>query len=192
MAAPCNRCAALLTSWDAVANDDAVCVYCGAHSIVRVFPALFQGSAAPAVVEAAGEGEAACYDHPAKRAVAHCAQCGRFVCQLCAVDFRGETWCPGCIAAGVSRKKTVELEQDRVLYDSLALTMALAPLIMWPVTIISGPATVFTAIRYWRRPLSLVRRNRWRAVLAIILGLAETGGWIWLVAYLILRAGVQK
>jgi hypothetical protein len=35
----------------------------------------------------------------------------------------------------------------------------------------------------WKRPLSLVRKRRWRFVLAILIGLAETVGWIWLIIF---------
>ncbi len=186
MPTPCNLCHVLLPSWEN--SDNAVCTNCGSYSIVRVFPAMFLHRSAPAESASAAEGEATCYDHPSKRAVAHCEQCGRFVCSLCAVDFRGGVWCPQCIASGVEKKRTVELEQSRTLYDSLALVIAIAPVIFWPFTIISGPASLYVALRYWRRPLSLIRRNRWRMVLAIVIGLAQTGGWIWLIAYTTLRA----
>jgi len=59
----------------------------------------------------------------------------------------------------------------------------LASLIFWPLTIITGPGTVVFAAMTWKRPLSLVRKWRWRFVLAILIGMAETAGWIWLVIF---------
>jgi hypothetical protein len=186
MPTPCNLCYAVMPSWEN--SDNAACANCGAYSVVRVFPAMFQPPPAPAESLSAAEGEATCYDHPSKRAVAHCSQCGRFVCPLCAVDFRGGVWCPRCIASGAEKKRTVELEKSRTLYDSVALTLALAPILFWVLTIFTGPASIFIALRYWKYPLSLVRRTRWRAVLAILIGLSQAGAWIWAIAYTALRS----
>ncbi len=103
----------------------AVCKMCGAANTARAFPALLAPRTVPQP-EAALEGEAACFDHPAKRAVAACQQCGRFVCQLCAVDLSGATWCPSCVAAGAGRARAANPESWRTLYDSIALTLPLA------------------------------------------------------------------
>ena len=75
------------------------------------------------------------------------------------------------------------LEPSRTLFDSIALVVPLASLIFWPLTIITGPGTVVFSAMTWKRPLSLVRKRRWRFVLAMLIGLAETAGWIWLVLY---------
>jgi hypothetical protein len=150
---------------------------------VRLFPALFAAPAAPAIPEAALDGEAACFDHPSKRAVAACHLCGRFVCALCAVEFDGQTWCPTCVVAGKGTRQSAYLEPSRVLYDSIALTVPLASLIVWPVTLITAPGTVVFAAMRWKRPLSLVRKSRWRFVVASIIGAAMTVGWVWLIVY---------
>jgi hypothetical protein len=71
-----------------------------------------------------------------------------------------------------------------VLYDSIALSAPLLSLLVfWPVTIVMGPATLVFAAMKWQRPLSLVRRSRWRFVVAILLSFAETGAWLWLLVY---------
>jgi hypothetical protein len=188
MPIPCNRCNRPLPKWELAAQHAALCPECGASSIVRVFPALFYAAGGPVATETAAEGEATCFDHPAKRAVAACSRCGRFVCQLCAVDFKDAVWCPSCFTAGEYKGRTVEFENSRMLYDSTALTVALAPLPMWPVTVISAPIALYVALRYWNRPLSLVRRWRWRSALAAVIALAEIGGWIWGIAYFLLKA----
>jgi hypothetical protein len=184
MPVPCARCDSPLPLWELASAGVAACTTCGSRNTVRVFPALFAAPAAPAVPESALEGEAACFDHPSKRAVAACHLCGRFVCALCSVEFDGQVWCPTCVAAGKGQRQTVYLDPSRMLYDSIALTVPLASLIAWPITAITGPGTiVFSAMR-WKRPLSLVRKSRWRFVVAIAIGLAETVGWILLVVYL--------
>jgi len=188
MSVPCNRCDRPLPTWELAAQHAALCPECGAYSTVRVFPALFYGPSGPATAEAAGEGEATCFDHPAKRAMASCSRCGRFVCQLCLVDFKGAVWCPACFTAGEYAAKTGEPENSRTLYDSTALMVAVVPLLLWPFTAISAPIALFVALRYWNRPLSLVRRWRWRSVLAALVALCEIAGWIWGTAYFVLKA----
>jgi hypothetical protein len=183
MPVPCTRCDSPLPLWELASADWAVCTSCGSRNTVRVFPALFAAPSAPAFAESALDGEAACFDHASKRAVAACQQCGRFVCLLCSVEFGGQVWCPSCVAAGKGKSQAVYLEPRRTLFDSIALAIPLASLILWPFTIIAGPAAVVFSAMVWKRPLSLVRKRRWRFVVAILLGVAETIGWIWLIVF---------
>lgn len=186
MAIPCARCDMPLPGWELAAGDRAGCTSCGASNQVRVFPAAVR-AAVPVQTETALEGEAACFDHPGKRAVAACRHCGRFVCALCSVEFGDEVWCPSCVAGGAGGARSANPESSRVLYDSIAVLTPWLSILLWPVTVITGPGAVVFSILKWRQPLSLVRRNRWRFVLAILGGLAETAGWVALIAYLILR-----
>jgi hypothetical protein len=170
--------------WELGSDDAAACTSCGSRNTVRVFPALFAAPAGPATAESALDGEAACFDHPSKRAVAACHQCGRFVCRLCSVEFGGQVWCPTCVAAGKGTGKTAYLDPRRVLYDSIALAVPLVTLVFWPLTALAGPGTLVYSAMTWKRPLSLVRKYRWRFAIAIVIGLAETVGWCWLIVYM--------
>jgi hypothetical protein len=183
MPVPCARCDSPLPLWELATTGVAACTSCGSRNTVRVFPALFAAPGAPAVPEAALDGQAACFDHPAKRAVAACHRCGRFVCLLCSVEFGGQVWCPSCVAASRGQSQAVYLEPVRTLYDSIALALPLCSLLFWPLTAITGPATVVFSLMQWKRPLSLVRHSRWRFVVATLLSLAMTIGWIWLLIY---------
>jgi hypothetical protein len=167
------------------------CPVCGAESLVRVFPALLAPAAAP-TGETAGESEAVCFDHPRKRAAAACSQCGRFVCALCATEFRGECWCPQCLAAGVQKKRVTELENSRTLYDSIALGLATLPALLISPTLLTAPATLLVSLIYWKKPLGLVRRWRWRMVLALVLALAEIGFWVTIVVVAAIAARKAK
>ena len=151
--------------------------------MVRAFPAMFAPATASARPDAALDGEAACYDHPNKRAVAACQQCGRFVCQLCAVEFGDRTWCPTCVAAGSGQAKAANLDTSRTLYDSIALTLPLASIAMWPFTALAAPAALVLAVARWSRPRSLVRRTHVRFVAAILISAAEIVAWVWGIAY---------
>jgi hypothetical protein len=177
-----------LPKWELATHEVVMCPTCGAASMVRVFPAALASHGGPVRTETAGEGEAACYDHAAKRAVAVCSQCGRFVCQLCSVTVKGEIWCPSCVASGTRKPKTPDLEASRTLYDSMALMLATLPVpFFWFITPLTAPAAMFLAVRYWKRPLGLMRRTRWRFVAAIAIAAIEIGAWIWGTVYLILR-----
>jgi len=110
------------------------------------------------------------------------------VCRLCSVDFGQGVWCPSCVAAGAGSARTVKLETSRDLYDSMALTLPLASLLLWPLAPPAALASlVLTAMR-WKRPLSVVRRNRWRFVAAIVFSLVDLIGITWIVIYAILKA----
>lgn len=123
------------------------------------------------------EGESSCFFHPQKKAVVPCAGCGRFLCALCDCDFGGTHFCPACLEAGKSKGKIKALDNRRTRYDSIALALALLPMLIFYFTLITAPMTLFVAIRYWNAPRSLVRSNRTRFVLSIIIALLQIGGW---------------
>ena len=187
MALACARCDMPLPEWELASGGVATCTSCGSRNQARIFPAALR---APGRIEteAALDGEATCFDHPGKRAVAACRHCGRFVCPLCSVAFGDEVWCPSCVAAGAGPARGANPETSRVLYDSIALLAPPLSLLLWPLSLIAGPGAVFLSILKWRAPLSLVRRNRWRFVLGVLGGLVETTGWALLLGFLIARA----
>jgi len=188
MPVPCARCSMPLPKWGLASEGAAVCTSCGSRNTPHIYPAAFT-QVQPARGETALDGEAACFDHPANRAVASCLQCGRFVCRLCAVESAAGVLCPSCVAAG-SAKPTVAAD-SRTLYDTWALTIPLATPLMWPLTILSAPAVVALAIMRWKAPISLVRPNRWRFALGLTLGILEGVAWVWFIVYVIakIRAG---
>jgi len=163
---------------------EAVCTSCGAGNSVNAFPALLAPVRGHAGAEASLEGEATCFDHPARRAIGACQQCGRYCCRLCLVEFGSQTWCPSCVAAGSGTARPAHAETSRNLYDSTALILPLASLLIYPFTVIAAPASLVLSAMKWSQPLSLVRRNRWRFVAAILISLAEIGGWGMLIVYL--------
>ena len=186
MPVPCARCSMPLPKWELATGDAANCPSCGSRNTVRLFPAaLAQANASRA--ETALEGEAACFDHPGKRAVAACQQCGRFVCQLCAVQFGSGVWCPSCVAASSGKARQANSETSRMLYDTWALLIPFALLLVWPLTLLSGPAVAALAIMKWRQPISLVRRNRWRFGVGLAVALVQGGLWVLLIWYLVAK-----
>jgi hypothetical protein len=184
----CPRCDRALPEDFLNAAELRRCPACKTPVMVELFPALL----APRPVGQAGEtllveGESSCFYHPAKRAVAACESCGRFLCALCDLDLNGQHLCPACLETGKRKGKLKQLDNRRTLYDSLALTLALAPLLIFYFTIITAPAVLYVVIRYWNAQRSIVGRGRWRLVVAAIIALAEIAGWV-LIFYSIRQA----
>ena len=174
----CPKCRAGLVEGIFNQPDFAPCPACGVPLLGEAFPALFRKAAAGPGAEAVMvEGESSCFYHPEKKAVLPCDGCGRFLCALCDCPLHGEHFCPSCLEAGATKGKIKSLENQRTLYDSIALTLAIWPLIIIYFTVITAPMTLFVAIRYWNAPGSIVRRHKIRFVIAIIIALAEIALW---------------
>lgn len=175
----CKQCRAPLP--DELINREALatCPSCAARFMFRVYPAA-TAETAPAAVEsdACGDAAAGCFYHAGRPAGAVCETCGRFICALCRIEYRQGYCCPACIRRDIDRAGAPDVIRRHVRYDKIALTLALAPLLFWPLTAISGPAAMIAGIRYWNRPVSLVTRGRGRLVLAIVLGFMQTAAWV--------------
>ncbi len=164
------------------------CPACEAPLQVEIFPVFFRGVAPGQGGEAIlVEGESSCFYHPQKKAVLPCDGCGRFLCALCDCELHGQHFCPACLEVGRKKGKIKSLENERVLYDSIALSLAILPLLMAYFTILTAPMALYVAIRYWNAPRSIVHRTRSRLVLAISFAALELLGW-GLVLYFIFRA----
>lgn len=162
------------------------CNSCGARLKVRVFPALYraiprgQGGEAVLVAE-----ESTCFYHAEKKAIVPCEGCGRFLCGLCDMEINGKHLCPNCMERGVKKGKLVDLQNQRPLYDSIALSLATIPLLIFYFTLLTAPAAIYVAIRYWNAPTSILPRGKSRFVIAIILAALQIMGWVLLFTVLI-------
>ena len=161
------------------------CPRCLTHLRVFAFPALRRSTSAAVAAPTMGLGEASCFYHAAKQAVVACDSCGRFLCALCDVEIGSAHRCPSCLEAGAEKRSVETIDNRRTLYDGLALTLALAPLLIWPFTLITAPAALYVVFRYWRAPLSILPRTRVRFVIAGLLALAQIGGWALLFYFVI-------
>ena len=174
----CPQCQAWLLEGVFNQPELSPCPACGVPLQIEVFPALFRrslpGKSGETILV---EGESSCFFHPQKKAVLPCQGCGRFLCALCDCELHGQHFCPACLEAGKTRGKIKSLENQRTLYDGIALSLAIYPLLIFYFTLVTAPVALFVAIRYWNAPRSLVHRTKIRFVAAIILALMQIGGW---------------
>jgi hypothetical protein len=128
------------------------------------------------------EGESTCFHHSDRKAVAVCSDCGIFVCSLCVVEDTGAKLCLSCFSKrqqNALKADSSHLGAKRMVYDNLALMLAIIPVLFLWASILTAPAALFVVFRYWNRhPCSVVPRTRFRFILAAVLALAQIGGWV--------------
>jgi hypothetical protein len=176
----CLRCQTALPSAAVSTAASVPCPACGAETLTAIYPALFRPPAAASAGELlATEEEASCFYHSRKRAATACELCGRFLCALCDVDFHGRHLCPVCIERGAKKEQLPTLDTHRMLYDGVALALAILPIFLCIfVTFITAAMAIYVAIRYWNAPGSIVgRAQKPRFVFAILLSIAQLVVW---------------
>ena len=184
----CTRCHAPVPVELLNTDHIAPCPSCQAALQVDVFPALLRPAASAALAPSAvAEGEATCFYHAQKTAHVACDACGRFICALCDIELPGGHWCPTCVESGVRKGNIVTFEQRRVLYDRVALSLALLPVLAWPITIVTAPATLVLTALTWRKPGSLAPRTKVRFVIAALFALATLAAWALGIVWIIRR-----
>jgi hypothetical protein len=182
----CSKCRKALPS--ALLNEPGLkdCPYCNAKTQVWTFPALVKPPEAPRKEDGFKfEDDAACFYHPTKRAVVPCSWCGRFLCSLCDVDFNDEHVCPACLVSGKQSHKVKRLETQRMLYDNLAMALAIWPMLIFYFTVITAPAVLFVVFRYYKAPSSVLPRTKVRFYIAGFIALLQIAGWVTLLVFLL-------
>lgn len=174
----CPKCRTTLVEGVFNRGDFFPCPNCATAVQVEVFPAMFRepakGHAGELVLT---DSEASCFYHPKKKAALPCDACGRFLCALCDCEHHGRHFCPACLEAGRTKGKVKGLENTRIRYDNIALALALYPLLIVYLTIITAPIALFVAIRYWKSPRGLAQPSSLRFVVAILVATLQLAGW---------------
>ncbi|MBD3420646.1 MAG: hypothetical protein GF398_11065 [Chitinivibrionales bacterium] len=178
----CPACQAPFDHTLAEITTDYECRQCSTRMQVTVFPAFYrkpQVVSAQKVVEASQE--AACYHHADKRAVVACDSCGKFLCSLCEIEIDKHRLCPDCLSREKMDGDNKNLQTGNVLYDKIALVLALYPLLLIFAayfTVITAPIALFITLRYWKKQRSIVPRSSIRFAIAFLLSVLEIIGWI--------------
>ena len=136
--------------------------------------------------------EAVCYFHEHLQATAACDGCGGFLCALCALPVGGRTLCPNCVMKDHSGTPTKDSLSARALWGSRALTTMILSLVIpvgWFVLPLIAIGVMTVVWKFWDAPGSLVRPQRSRMVLAVVLALIGfVGGLGWW--YVIFRGSI--
>lgn len=183
---PCPRCKRVLETHAWHDDRSGECRQCATPFDFISYPALNAEQERISTDTVVLDGESVCFFHAENRAAAVCEQCGRLLCPVCAVPYMGKKMCPACIsAASRPDKADIVAVRSRMLWDSLALLIAVGPLVLVFtvfLTIVTAPVALGVVIYGWNKPNSLVRRgSRWRLIVAGIVALIEIGVWVFLV-----------
>jgi hypothetical protein len=158
------------------------CGHCGKRIGVYAFPTLTRPQTESEAATPVLSSESACFYHPGKQATVICDECGRFLCALCDVEFDGRHLCAPCLEGDhATRGEDSKAGTRYVYYDTLALVYAVAGLLFFVGAIVLGPMALYTVVRRWNHPRSVLPRSKWRFVLAAILGLGQIALWIFVV-----------
>ena len=122
-------------------------------------------------------GQSSCYFHPELSATALCDESGRMICDLCKTEWEGRTVSMEALqtlVAGKGKKRS----RGKTKWDDICLALALLPIILGPLSVVTALAVLVIVGVQWRKgPTSVVRRSRWRYVLAALLALLQVFGW---------------
>jgi len=175
----CTKCQSPLSNQAINAHSLVACPQCRAVLRADVYPALYRPSPGNPPGETIHMGkEAGCFYHPRKKATVPCSACGRFLCALCSIALDGQHLCPQCLEIGKTKRKIENLENRRTCYDTIALLLATVPILIYWVTIVTAPVTIYLTLRYWKFPSSIIPRTKVRFVFAFIIAGLQTVGWI--------------
>lgn len=147
----CGACKRQLSIAVDSAQQNIKCPICEALIEIRAFPALLRAPAAEAPQRVLVDGESTCFHHVQNKAAVACDHCGKFLCTLCDIAVDDQHLCPQCFerrqsgADGAPRGRVVR-------YDQVALSLAILPILMFPLTVITAPITLYIVVRYWSVP----------------------------------------
>lgn len=183
----CPRCSSALTTNIFTEHSDSSCPHCGLVITGRLFPRFFSTyMAEKSPVEASSDYESSCFFHQKKLAVSHCSECGRFLCSLCELNIEGRILCPICLEKLDQEKRLKTFTNQVTFWDSITVSMAIMPMLIWPLTIITAPLTFVYIWRHFKDNNNyVIPRKRWRFYLAGLFAGMQLTGWTILLVLLI-------
>jgi uncharacterized paraquat-inducible protein A len=167
----CSYCRAPLPAWHLQTTNLEACPRCGTQQWVTAFPAALRDAAPPNLGQPLrSEEESSCYYHADKEAEVPCDSCGRFLCGLCTISFRGRQLCPSCIDTGLKTEQFGPTRSHYPAYDTIAMLLVILPMIIFPIVVFTAPIALYYGVRALRGPRVPARSTTLRA--AIAMGLA--------------------
>lgn len=158
---PCPSCRRPLPLDPAWLETAVSCPACQAPLQVIPFPALGRQAAAGLAAEpVANPDDAACFQHPAKKAVVPCDACGRFLCALCDLEVEGQHLCPACLESGRRKGTVAALERSRTRWDQVTVALAALGLFTGCLSPVAAVANLVITLLKWGQPQSRVAAAR--------------------------------
>ena len=153
-----------------VSTQTHVCSRCDNTTTIHFYPGMGAGpeSNKPDTTPVVSN-ESSCFYHPETQAKTHCDHCGRFLCDLCDIELHGKHICGNCLYEGAESEKIETLITQRTRYDTIALMLAIIPMLLFKLWVITAPVTFLLCIIRWNTSNSLVYNTRWRMVLALVI-----------------------
>ena len=178
----CNQ--PLQTAQIAMGGGQVRCPGCRKSGVVIPLPALLEDSTPkpPPPPDPPGEGEAVCFYSPGRRATKECGHCGVLISDVWAAHWGSKVVCLKCLEHQREKANDSAFQSKRTLWDNIALALAVVPftVVFWFMIFITAPAAIFLSIWHWNSPRSLIPRGKFRLALALLIGLAQVGGGIFL------------
>lgn len=189
----CPRCGATLDI-SRMAPGEQACPACGRSFLATPFsPPEPRPEIVPRLAEAGPEGGIPCGRHAGNRAVANCSRCGIFMCSLCRIEIDGMELCPACFdrlsSEGVLSSSRTRLRD----YRGIALALGFAGCFLYFIGLITGPATLYFTWRGLKQRRELGDRGGLVSLtLAVLLGLFQIGGSIFLIYAIVTELGASS
>lgn len=183
----CSKCRALLFPELYNIGKLTPCPSCQSLLDIEVFPALLAAPTAAFPEPILVEGESSCFYHPDKKAAIVCQGCGRFLCALCDLEVNDRHVCPVCLETGQKKAKFKDLENTRILWDRMAISVAVLPLIFIWTSIIGAPVALYLVLRYRKAPCSITGKSNIDFILAAVLAVLQIAAWLLLLFYVLTR-----
>jgi hypothetical protein len=163
------------------------CPACHSQVEAYIFPEFYREPGSRPAIRLAESRQAVCYFHSQYRAMSPCDNCGRFLCEICAISVGSRQLCAECLSKLRKQRDEDGLVQYAALFDNVALFLVTAPVIIfffWFLTILSAPVSLFLSFYYWSRQWNLLPRSRFRYGLAILFSLLLIGLWAFVLYYI--------
>jgi hypothetical protein len=183
----CPNCSEPLAISLFVPGQSGQCPACHAQVEAYIFPEFHRDPAPRPGFHLAEENEAVCFFHLRYRAKTPCDNCGRFLCDICAINVGSRQLCAECLSQLRKQKNETGLVLYAPLFDNTALFLVTAPLltgIFSFLTFFSAPVSLFLSFYYWPRQWTLLPRSRLRFAIAIFLSVLLISSWAFAVYYI--------
>src|SRR5580704_14400312 len=125
----CPHCSESLAIDLFVAGQPGQCPACHSHVEAYIFPEFHNNTSDRPGIYLAQEHEAVCYFHARYRAMNPCDNCGRFLCEICAINLGSRQLCAECLSQLRKRRDETGLVHHAALFDNVALFLVTAPVV---------------------------------------------------------------